>query len=415
MKILIIGSGGREHALAWKLAQSNKVKSISVSPGNAGTATLNKCQNVQLADIPEMIAFAKAYQVELTVVGPEALLVEGIADAFEAEGLRIFAPNKASAQLEGSKAYSKDFMEKYGVRTATYRNFKAYSHAADYLNMITYPTVVKASGLAAGKGVIICQNQREADQALKDIMLDSKFGGAGAEVVIEEFLDGVEASILSVCDGNTILPFISAKDHKKIGEGETGLNTGGMGVVAPNPHVSDTILQDFNRNIALPTLKGIQEEGLAFKGVIFFGVMITDNGCHCLEYNTRFGDPETQAVLPLLDSDLLDILEATLNQELHTIQPSWKNEHSCCIVGASGGYPESYNKGVEISVSKELNTDLFIAGAQRKNGKTVTSGGRVLNVVATAPTLDAARTKAYEGLEHVSFENMYFRKDIGKN
>ncbi len=414
MKLLIIGSGGREHALAWKLAQSKRVKQIFVAPGNAGTYTEPKCLNVEISGNTQLLEFAKKEKINITIVGPEQPLANGIVDDFEAAGFRIFGPNKQAAQLEASKAYSKDFMQRHGMKTATYRNFNKFSEAWQYLQEIDYPTVVKASGLAAGKGVIICRNFKEAEDALKAIMQDEKFGSAGSEVVIEEYLEGWEASILSVCDGKTILPFISAKDHKKIGEGETGLNTGGMGVIAPNPLFTKTHWKAFERDILYPTLQGIQKDGLDFKGVIFFGLMITKKGVHCLEYNCRFGDPETQAVLPLLESDLLDIIEATIDQSLDVCHPVWSNDHSCCVVGVSDGYPGSYEKGKEITADTFVECKLFLAGAQIGGGKMITSGGRVLNVTATASTLQKARDMAYAGMEGLHFEGMYYRKDIGE-
>ena len=414
MKILLIGSGGREHAIAWKLAQSKKVSKIFVAIGNAGTFTEAKCENIEANTITDWLQFAKNNQIDLTIVGPEQPLAEGIVDQFEKEGLRIFGPNKQAAQLESSKAFAKHFMAKYSVRTATYKTFTVFSEAWMYLQEIEYPTVVKASGLAAGKGVIICQNFKEAEDALKSIMKDDQFGSAGNEVVIEEFLYGFEASILSVCDGKTILPFVSAKDHKKIREGETGPNTGGMGVVAPNPLFTNTHWKAFERDVLKPTLHGIQQENLDFKGVIFFGLMITKKGVYCLEYNCRFGDPETQAVLPLLKSDLLEIIDATIDQKLDRINPKWEKAHSCCIVGVSNGYPKDYSKGFEITLLDYFEPKMFIAGAQVNNGKMVTSGGRVLNVTATGKTLHKARKEAYKAISCLHFEGMKFRTDIGE-
>lgn len=413
-KILLIGSGGREHALAWKLAQSDKVSEIYVAPGNAGTANSEKCKNVTLSTIEELVSFAKEESIDLTVVGPEALLVDGIADEFEKQGLRIFAPNKKAAKLEGSKSYAKEFMTRYGVKTARYESFKSYSHAEDYLNMVQYPVVVKASGLAAGKGVIICQGQDEATKALQEIMLNGKFGVAGAEVVVEEFLTGFEASVLSICDGESILPFISAKDHKKIGEGETGLNTGGMGVVAPNPLFTEEHFRQFQSDILQPTLAGIQGENIDFTGVIFFGLMINETGVYLLEYNTRFGDPETQAVLPLLNSDLLDVFDAALEKKLSSLELDWKENHSCCVVAVSGGYPESYEKNKEIAIGAMKDSQLFIAGAKMDGEAMLTSGGRVLNVVAQGESLSQAQEKAYADIKNVSFDKMVYRSDIGK-
>ena len=413
MKILLIGSGGREHALAWKLAQSNQIEKIFVAPGNAGTAKEQKCENTDQTTIPDLITFAKNQQINLTIVGPEALLVEGIADEFIKEGLRIFAPNKQAAKLEGSKSYAKEFMRRHGVKTARHESFTDFESAKKYIEKTGTPVVVKASGLAAGKGVIICNTPQEAETALKNILLDDQFGEAGSEVVIEEFLEGFEASVLSVCDGETILPFISAKDHKKIGEGETGLNTGGMGVVAPNPQFSKKHYRNFVNDILQPTLRGIQEENINFKGVIFFGLMVTDNDVFLLEYNVRFGDPETQAVLPLLKTDLADICNATIDQQLSGIELGWKNEHSCCIVAASEGYPQTYEKGKVIAVKEPEEAELFFAGVKKENGKLKTNGGRVLNVVATGTDLASAQQKAYKAIEMVSFEGMVFRNDIG--
>ena len=310
MKILIVGAGGREHAIAWKLSQNKKVEKIFIVPGNACVEMLPNAESVNLGSIDEYISFAKDNNVELTVVGSEELLVQGIVDEFHKNGLKIFGPDKKAAILEGSKAYSKDFMKKYGIKTAVYEIFDNSKKAKEFLNnWKDFPVVIKASGLAAGKGVIIAQNLNEAIKAVEDIMVDEKFGNAGNQVVIEEFLDGVEASILSFTDSKVIVPLLSAKDHKKIGEDETGLNTGGMGVISPNPFVTDEIFEKFKSDIMEPTLKGMQSEGMDFAGVIFFGLMITKKGVYLLEYNMRMGDPETQAVLPLLENDLLELIE----------------------------------------------------------------------------------------------------------
>ncbi len=412
--LLIIGSGGREHALAWKLAQSKEIKKIFIAPGNAGSSQEQNCENVNLHTIEELVNFAKSQQIDLTIVGPEALLVEGIADEFTKQGLSIFAPNKISAQLEGSKSFAKQFMEKYGVKTAKFNHFKDKLHAIEYLNMIQFPIVVKASGLAAGKGVVICQNLEEAKQAINEIMVDQVFGSAGAELVIEEFLEGFEVSILSICDGKNIVPFISAKDHKKIGEGETGLNTGGMGVVAPNPLWTDEHNQEFIEHILNPTLNGIQQEEMDFLGVIFFGLMVTDQGVFLLEYNVRFGDPETQAVLPLLESDLYDILTQALHQTLDQATIQWKDESSCCVVAVSAGYPKKYEKNKVIHIDQALShSKLFIAGAIDKNGEMITSGGRVLNVVSTSKNLDGAKEQVYQDITKINFDGMNYRTDIG--
>lgn len=420
MKILIVGAGGREHALAWKLSKNEKVEKIFIAPGNAGVELLPKAENVILEnDIAKYAEFAKENNIDLTVVGSEELLVAGIVDEFRKNGLKIFGPDKKAAILEGSKAYSKEFMKKYGIRTAAYEIFEDAEKAKDFLReWKDFPVVVKASGLAAGKGVIIVQSLEEAVKAVEDIMIDSKFGSAGNQVVIEEFLEGVEASILSFTDSKVIVPLLSAKDHKKIGENETGLNTGGMGVISPNPYVCDEVLEKFRNDIMEPTLKGMQSEGMDFEGVIFFGLMITEKGVYLLEYNMRMGDPETQAVLPLMENDLLELIEKSFDKKLSESNVKWKELHSCCVVGVAKGYPEGYEKGKLITGIKEFAEDsenvLFIAGAKTdEKGSFLTNGGRVLNAVGLGKTLEEARNKAYAQLQKVKFEDMYFRKDIG--
>ncbi|PVX52374.1 phosphoribosylamine--glycine ligase [Balneicella halophila] len=409
MKILIIGSGGREHALGVKLKENAKVTELFFATGNGGTAQIGT--NIVASTIDELCDFAKSNSIDLTIVGSEDLLVAGIVDIFHENGLKIFGPHKEAAQLEGNKAFAKTFMQKYGVKTASYKTFTDYKEALNHLSEIHYPTVVKASGLAAGKGVIIAQNKQEAEKALHEIMQDKVFGDSGSEVLIEEFLEGVEASILSYYNGKEIVPFISAKDHKKIGEGETGLNTGGMGVVAPNPYVTGDVIEKFQKNILKPTLKGLVVENLQFSGVIFFGLMITKKGVYLLEYNLRMGDPETQAVLPLLESDLLTLTENAIDGK--EMDAKWKNQHSCCVVMVSGGYPQGYKKGHLIQGLEYLDTTYFIAGAQEENNELRTSGGRVLNIVATATTAEEARKKAYEQVEKVHFVDSFYRKDIG--
>lgn len=414
MKILIIGSGGREHAIAWKFAKNNKVEKIYVAPGNAGTELMDRCENIVLSSVKEMVEFASKNSIGLTMVGSEELLVEGIVDKFEEKKLTIFGPNKKSAILEGSKAFSKDFMKKYGVKTAAYEVFNDYDSAIKYLDEIEYPTVVKASGLAAGKGVIIAQNKSEAVEAVRNMMLDHKFNEAGSEIVIEEFLVGVEASILSITDGNTIVPFISAKDHKKIGEGEIGLNTGGMGVIAPNPYVTLEIIKGFVDNIMTPTLEGLKAEKMKFNGVIFFGLMITKKGVYSLEYNMRLGDPETQAVLPLMENDFLEILEMCIEGNLDKVEMNWKEASACCVVGVSGGYPGNYNKGYEIGGISNVDDLVFVAGAKLEGDKLFTNGGRVINIVSLGDTLETSRENTYSSMNKINFKGLYFRRDIGK-
>lgn len=415
MNLLLIGSGGREHAIAWKLAQSPKVNKIYCAPGNGGTALENKCENVNLNSINEYLNFALENNIDLTVVGPEAPLVEGVVDTFKEKGLKIFGPSSKGAQLEGSKQFSKDFMKRHGIKTAAYEVFEEYDKALEYIKSCDYPVVIKADGLAAGKGVIICENFYEAESSLKEFMIDDIFKGSGKKVVVEEFLEGVEASILSVCDGETIAPFISSKDHKQIFDDNKGPNTGGMGVIAPNPYVTEEVLKDFNVNILEPTLKGIKEELSDYIGIIFFGVMITNKGCYLLEYNVRMGDPETQAVLPLLKTDLVEIINLSLDKKLREINIEWSNEKACCVIAASKGYPVKYETGFEIKIQEEKpSSKVYVSGAKLDNGKLLTTGGRVLSVVAKGEDLEASIKGAYEALNKISFNGMYYRKDIGK-
>lgn len=413
MKLLLIGSGGREHALAWKLGKSEKVEKIFVAPGNGGTATHDKCENINITDIDKLIDFAKKESIDITIVGPEDPLTEGIVDEFKKENLKIFGPAKDGAMLEGSKSFSKDFMKKYGVKTAEYATFTNVNEALEYLENCTYPTVVKADGLAAGKGVIICENKEEAIEAVNTCMVDDAFNGAGQKIVIEEFLEGVEASILSITDGKTIIPFLSAKDHKQIFDDGKGPNTGGMGVLAPNPYVTEEVLSDFKENIMNKTLVGIKEEGFDFKGIIFFGLMITKKGTYLLEYNVRMGDPETQSVLYLMESDLLEVIEAALNEELDKAQIKWNKGVCINVVLASNGYPNKFNKGYEINIDEKVKDKVFLAGAKYEDGILKTSGGRVLSVIGCGENVEEARKEAYLNIDKVTFEGAYYRKDIG--
>lgn len=413
MKLLLIGSGGREHALAWKLAKSDRVERIFVAPGNGGTAIENKCENVNITDINELLAFAKEKRIDLTVVGPEDPLTKGIVDLFKAEGLKIFGPGARGAKLEGSKSFSKDFMKKYGVKTAEYDVFYEVDKASSYLENCSYPIVIKADGLAAGKGVAICESKEEANNTIKSFMVDDIFGGAGNKVVIEEFLDGVEASILSITDGKTIIPFLSAKDHKQIFDDNKGPNTGGMGVLAPNPYVTDAVQKDFEENIMAKTLEGIREEGFDFKGIIFFGLMITKKGTYLLEYNARMGDPETQSVLYLMESDLLELMESALNEDLANVKVKWKEGTCVNVVLASKGYPGKFEKGYEITIKEEIKDKVFLAGSKLENEVLRTSGGRVLSVLGVGSNVEEAREEAYRNIEGVEFRDKYFRNDIG--
>jgi len=412
-RILIIGSGGREHAIGWKFAEDFKKKGENLElffiPGNAGTAQIG--QNISMNSLEEMLDFAKENQIDLTFVGPEDELSRGIVDLFQAADLNIFGPDQKAAQLEASKAFAKDFMHKYGVKTAKYKTFQGPMFAIEYLESQEFPIVVKASGLAAGKGVIICQDFEEAKKAVLDIMEDKSFGDAGAEVVIEEYLEGFEASILSIFNGKEIIPFVSAKDHKKIGEGETGLNTGGMGVVAPNPLFKREHFDVFESDILKPTLKGLIAENLLFSGVIFFGLMITTKGIYLLEYNLRMGDPETQTTLPLLENDLYEIVSKSNRGEDFRLE--FSNQQACCVVMVSGGYPLNYEKGFEIRGLEKVDCPYFIAGAKESNGKILTSGGRVVNVVGLGENMDEARKVAYENIKKIHFDYEFYRNDIG--
>ena len=413
MKLLLVGSGGREHAIAWKLAQSPKVDKIYVVPGNGGTALENKCENINITDIDKLVEFAKNNDIHLTVVGPEDPLTKGITDKFKAEGLRCFGPDSEGAKLEGSKSFSKFFMKKYGVKTAEYEVFTNPEEALSYLYDCQYPIVIKADGLAAGKGVVICESKKDAMKAVQNLMIDDAFNGAGQKIVVEEFLEGVEASILSICDGKRIIPFISAKDHKQIYDGGKGPNTGGMGVLAPNPYVTSEVMRDFEDNIMANTLRGIQEEGFDFKGIIFFGLMITKKGVYLLEYNVRMGDPETQSVLHLMESDLYEVIEAAMDERLNEIQVEWKDEVCINVVLASSGYPGNFTKGFPITMDESIKDNVFLAGAKLEKGVLKTSGGRVLSVIGTGKTLEEAREEAYRNVELVDFMGAYYRKDIG--
>ncbi|XOD67600.1 MAG: phosphoribosylamine--glycine ligase [Flavobacteriales bacterium Tduv] len=409
MKILIVGAGGREHAIGRELLKNTRVHQLYFAPGNGGTARMG--ENIPIYDIKSFCKFAEKQQVDLTIVGSEPFLAKGIVDVFQAAGLKIFGPDLRSARLESSKVSAKSFMKKYGVRTAAHQSFSNHAEALNHLSQVNYPLVIKASGLASGKGVVITKNLSEARSTLDAMMEKKIFGASGCEVVIEEFLEGYEASILSIFNGKCIVPFLSAKDHKKIGEGEQGFNTGGMGAIAPNPYITDEIWVDFQRNILQPTLKGLLAEGWIFSGVVFFGLMLTAKGIYLLEYNLRMGDPETQVLLPLMESDLLELIEKALHGEDFSI--SWKKAYSCCVVVASKGYPEKYEKGKIISGLDLLECPYYVAGAQRIDHQWITSGGRVLNVVGIGNSAQAARQSAYREVEKISFDGAYFRKDIG--
>ncbi|WP_027339643.1 phosphoribosylamine--glycine ligase [Halonatronum saccharophilum] len=417
MRVLVIGSGGREHGLVWKLKQSDKVEEIFVASGNAGTADLAENIEISDSDIEGLISFAKGREVDLTVVGPEAPLVDGVVDTFEKEGLRIFGPTKDGAKLEGSKVFSKDLMKKYGIPTAKYESFSDAKKAIDYIKKEGAPIVVKAEGLAAGKGVIVAQDVEEAIQAVEEIMVDERFGQAGNQIVVEEFLKGEEATVLAFTDGKTIVPMIPSQDHKAAYDGDKGPNTGGMGAYAPAPVVDDKMMERIKKEVLEPTIKALKEEGVKFKGILYSGLMIDGDEIKVLEYNVRFGDPETQVVLPLLETDLVEIFEAVIDERLAKVNIQWSKKTALCVVMASGGYPINYEKGKEISgvaeASKEEDIVVFQAGTALKGDKLVTAGGRVLAVTALGDGYQDAIDKAYENVEKIDFEGAHYRNDIG--
>ena len=411
MKVLIVGSGGREHALAWKISQSPKVDKIYCAPGNAGIAEYAECVPISAMEFDKLAAFAKEHEVDLTVIGMDDPLVGGIVDVFEAQGLRVFGPRKNAAILEGSKAFSKDLMKKYNIPTAAYETFTDPHKALEYLQTAKMPIVLKADGLALGKGVLICNTLEEAQAGVKEIMEDKKFGSAGNQMVIEEFMTGREVSVLSFVDGDTIRIMTSSQDHKRALDGDRGLNTGGMGTVAPNPYYTPEIAARCMQEIFLPTMEAMNREGRTFSGCLYFGLMLTEKGPKVIEYNCRFGDPETQVVLPLLESDLLDIMLKIYDEKLSEADVRFAESSACCVVMASEGYPKKYETGFEITMPQDKN--IYVAGAKLTDGKLLTSGGRVLGVTETAPTLAEAVEKAYQTVAAVHFENAYYRNDIG--
>ncbi len=416
MKVLIVGSGGREHAIAFKVAQSPRVDKIYCAPGNAGIAEYAECVDIKAMEFDKLVAFAKDNAIDLTIIGMDDPLVGGIVDEFEKAGLKCFGPRKNAAILEGSKAFSKDLMKKYNIPTAGYENFTDPEAALEYLKTAKYPIVLKADGLALGKGVLICENHDQAVAGVAEIMTDKKFGSAGNTMVIEEFMTGREVSVLSFVDGNTVKIMSSAQDHKRAGDGDTGLNTGGMGNFSPSPFFTKEIEEYCQKNIFQPTVDAMKAEGREFKGVIFFGLMLTEEGPKVLEYNARFGDPEAQVVLPRLKNDIIDVMEACIDGSLDQIDLQFEDKACVCVVLASDGYPVSYEKGFPITgFDKFDNKDYFCfhAGtAFDKDGNIVTNGGRVLGITAKADTLVEARAKAYEATEWIEFKNKYMRHDI---
>ena len=414
MKLMVIGGGGREHAIVKKLKENPLVDTIYALPGNGGIAADAKCVNIAATDIEAIVAFATAEKIDFAVVTPDDPLVLGAVDALESAGIPCFGPEKKAAIIEGSKAFSKDLMRRYNIPTAQYEVFTDRTAALAYLESCELPIVIKADGLALGKGVIIAQTREEARSAIDTMMVDKKFGHSGERVVIEEFLTGPEVSVLSFTDGETLVPMVSSMDHKRARDGDVGPNTGGMGTVAPNPCYTPEMAARCMDEIFLPTVRAMKAEGRTFRGCLYFGLMLTPKGPKVIEYNCRFGDPETQVVLPLLESDLLTVMMACRNGTLAETEVRFSADAACCVVMASDGYPGSYEKGHEITVDGDFDAQLYIAGAKEKDGRLVTSGGRVLGVVATAPALKTAVARAYEQVEKVHFANAFYRRDIGQ-
>ena len=414
MKVMLVGGGGREHAILQKLAESPKKPELYALPGNGGMADLAQCVPIGAKDIDGIVRFAKENAIDFAVVAPDDPLVLGAVDALEKEGIRCFGPRANAAIIEGSKVFSKNLMKKYGIPTAEYAVFEDMQAALDYLDTAAMPIVIKADGLALGKGVILADTADEAKAAVRSMMEDKIFGASGNHVVIEEFLTGPEVSVLAFTDGKTLVPMVSSMDHKRARDNDEGLNTGGMGTVAPNPYYTDEVAARCMEEIFLPTVQAMCAEGRPFKGCLYFGLMITPNGPKVIEYNCRFGDPETQVVLPLLESDLLEIMEAVADERLADVEVRFKKENACCVILASDGYPQKYATGFPITVEDGMDAQLFIAGAKRSDGQLLTAGGRVLGVTATAPDLKEAIDRAYANVQKVHFDNAYCRRDIGQ-
>ncbi|NMS89709.1 phosphoribosylamine--glycine ligase [Clostridioides difficile] len=416
MKILVVGGGGREHAICWKLSKEKNIDKVYCAPGNAGIANVAECVNISDTNIEELLKFAKENEIGLTIVGPEVPLVMGIVDEFEKESLRVFGPNKKCSQLEGSKAFSKDFMIKHNIPTAKYKEYTDLEEAISEIDSFGYPVVIKADGLAAGKGVVIPENREDAIATLKEMMSDKKFGAAGDKIVIEEFLKGIETSILAFVDNDTIVPMASAKDHKKVNNYEQGPNTGGMGTFSPSEIYTEELANKVKETVLEKTLEGFKKDGLNFKGILFVGLMITEDGEKVLEYNVRFGDPETQSVLFRLETDLHEIMEAILDNKLKDIEINYSDDEAVCVMLTSGGYPDSYEKGKIITGLDNLDEDIvvFHSGTKMLDGNLVTNGGRVIGITAKSATVKDAAEKVYENIKKVNFEGMHYRTDIGR-
>ncbi len=418
MKILVIGSGGREHALVWKIAQSSMVSEIFCAPGNAGIEEMAKLVSIEADDVDSLLGFAKEKKIDLTIVGPELPLTSGIVDFFEEAGLKIFGPSKKAAELEGSKAFAKYLLKKNNIPTANYELFTSSQSAREYLKNQKFPVVIKADGLAAGKGVIICESLKSAEQAVEEILGEKVFGIAGNKIVIEEFLEGEEASVLAFSDGENVLPLVPAQDHKAIYDGDRGPNTGGMGACSPPPIVTDAIAEEILENILKPTIKAMAQEGRAYKGILYAGLMITRKETKVLEFNVRFGDPETQPILVRMESDIVPLFLAAIEGTLNTQKIKWRKDASVCVVMASTGYPGSYPKGEEIlgvdKLKNDSNTVVFHAGTKKVDNKLVTNGGRVLGVTSLGNTVSDAIKNSYRAVARISWDNLYYRRDIGK-
>ena len=415
MKVLVIGSGGREHAISYALSKSNKVTELHALPGNPGISKIGKCIPGSVEDLELILQTSKQEKYDLVVIGPEVPLCMGLADLLTDNGFKVFGPKQQAAQLEGSKAFSKRFMTKYNIPTAKFEEVDSYEEAIDALKQFSYPVVVKADGLAAGKGVVICESYEEADNALKELMVEKSLASAGSKVVLEEFLEGFECSLLCFTDGETIVPMVSSKDHKQIYDGNKGPNTGGMGTFSPNPFLEKEIEDTFNDEVLVPFMNGLKQENMDFRGVIFIGLMIKDGHAKVLEFNVRFGDPETQSILLRLDSDLYEIMEAVAKKKLNTVDVKWKESHVGCLVLASAGYPNKYEKGKVITGLDDVEEDIIVfhAGTKFQDGNVVTNGGRVLNICAEGENLESVRAKLYKAAEVINFDGKYYRKDIG--
>ena len=413
MNIMVVGGGGREHAIIKKLKENPGITNIYALPGNGGIARDAVCVDIKATEIDKITAFAKENAIDYAVVAPDDPLVLGCVDALNEVGIPCFGPKANAAIIEGSKVFSKNLMKKYGIPTAEYETFNNMEAALNYLETAPIPTVIKADGLALGKGVIIAETREDAKKAVKEMMQDKKFGKSGDNIVIEEFLTGPEVSVLSFTDGKTVVPMISSMDHKRAGDNDTGLNTGGMGTIAPNPYYTQDIANRCMKEIFLPTINAMNAEGRTFTGCLYFGLMITEQGPKVIEYNCRFGDPETQVVLPLLESDLLTVMQATTNGTLSETEVKFSNKNACCVIMASEGYPLSYEKGFELHIPDEIADSVYVAGARKEDGKLLTNGGRVLGVTAVEDTLAEAIDAAYKKVGTISFDNAYYRQDIG--